>query len=210
MSRPSRRSTRRSLAAALAPLLLLAACSSSKLPERFHTLLPAVPPAAASAPAGSAEPLYIDVLPPSVPAQVDHPQWVVRQDDGSLLLLEQDRWAAPLQDELRGAIVARLGSRWGAVDVRSVAPPASAPWRVQVDVQRFESVPGREARIEATWSLSSARAGSRTLLCQGSWVEPAGADVAALAEAHRRAVARLADALGERLRLLQHGQPAGC
>ena len=65
-----------------AGIVALAACSSSKLPERFHTLLPAEHAASA---APSAPPLYIDVLPVSVPAQVDHAQWVVRQPDDSLL-----------------------------------------------------------------------------------------------------------------------------
>jgi len=190
--------------------LLLAACSSSKLPERFHTLLPAEPAAPATSAAMGA--VYVDVLPVSVPAQVDHAQWVVRQPDDSLLLLEQDRWAAPLQDELRGALVERLVARWGAVDVRGVAMPAAALWRVRVDVQRFESVPAREARIEATWSLStSSPRGATSLVCHGSWQEAVnGSGVAALAAAHRRAVVRLADTIGERLRALASGGSAAC
>ena len=183
---------------------LLAACSTSKLTERFHTLVPAdaarVPVQAASAPAATASPLYVDVLPVSIPPQVDHAQWAVRQPDESLLLLEQDRWAAPLQDELRGAIVARLTSRWGAVDVRSVAPPQASVWRVRVDVQRFESVPGREARIEAAWSVLSTQRGATALVCRSVMQEPvAQASIAALADAHRRAVTRLADEIGQRI-----------
>ena len=55
---------------------LLAACSTSKLPERFHTLVPADPGQApaqtASAPSGAAATVYVDVLPVSIPPQVDH------------------------------------------------------------------------------------------------------------------------------------------
>jgi len=50
-----------------AGIVALAACSSSKLPERFHTLLPAEHAASA---APSAPPLYIDVLPVSVPRRL--------------------------------------------------------------------------------------------------------------------------------------------
>jgi len=183
---------------------LLAACSTSKLPERFHTLVPADPGQApaqtASAPSGAAATVYVDVLPVSIPPQVDHAQWAVRLPDDSLLLLEQDRWAAPLQDELRGAIVARLTSQWGAVDVRGVAPPQASVWRVRVDVQRFESVPGREARIEAAWSVLSTQHGATALVCRTVLQESAPqAGIAALAQAHRRAVTRLADEIGRHL-----------
>jgi uncharacterized protein len=193
--------------APLLAALLAGACSTPKLTERFHTLLPAERAAAASATA-----IPIEMPPVAVPAQVDHAQWVVRQPDDSLLMLEQDRWAAPLRDELRGAIVERLTSQWGAIDVRGVAQPAPAVWRVRVDVQRFESIPGREARLEATWSLSvSQRGGSMPLVCRTALVEQPAADgIPGLAAAHRRAAVRLADEIGARLKALQAGEPARC
>jgi uncharacterized protein len=182
-------------------------CSTPRLHERFHTLLPSERSAAAPA----AHPLYVDVASVTVPAQVDHAQWVVRQGDDSLLMLEQDRWAAPLRDELRAAVVDRLASRWAAVDVRGLAQAAPATWRVRVDVQRFESIPGREARLEATWSLASLQRGASTLVCRSSLNEAVSeASVPALAAAHRRAVARLADEIGQRLQGSQGGQPPSC
>ena len=179
----------------------LCGCASKAPPERFHTLLPAER-AAAAAPAPPA--LHVDVLPVAVPAQVDHAQWVVRQPDGSLLMLEQDRWAAPLPDEVRAAVVERLAARWGAIDVRVVGRPAGPVWRVRVDVQRFETIPGREARLEAAWSVSPSSAAPReaaATVCRSVLVEtPGAAGVAALAAAHRRNVEKLGDAIGERLR----------
>jgi len=186
---------------------LLAACASPK-PERFHSLLPAQRTAASQ---GAANPIYIDVTPVRVPAQVDHAQWVVRQADDSLLLLEQERWAASLADELRAALVDGLVARWSALDVRSIALLAPTIWGVRVDVQRFESVPGREARLEAAWSLSSSERGGATLVCRNALIE--GVDqpgVPALAAAHRRAVARLADEIGRRLQQLRSGQVPAC
>ncbi len=197
------------LAAGACATLALAAvpgCSTTTPPERFHTLLAAETPTDAT----PSRPIYIDVAPVSVPAQVDHPQWIVRRPDGSLLVLEQDRWAAPLPDELREAIVARLGSRWSALDVRRVAAPATRVWRVRVDMQRFESVLGRAAREEATWSISGGD-GTAPLVCR-STLE---ADVAApgidpLAAAHRALVLRLADAIGQALSASAAGSAPGC
>jgi uncharacterized lipoprotein YmbA len=194
--------------APLAAALLAGACSTPKLAERFHTLLPAERATSAAAPNAIA----VDVAPVAVPPQVDHAQWVVRQPDDSLLMLEQDRWAAPLGDELRSALAERLTAQWSAIDVRAVAMPASAVWRVRVDVQRFESVPGREARLEATWSLAGTQPGSAPpLVCRSAFAEtPAAGGIPELAAAHRRAVTRLADAMGEQLRRLQAGQPGSC
>ena len=194
-------------------LVVLGGCVSagSKVPERFHTLL--APQAAATSPA-VAKPVYVDLLPVHVPAQVDHAQWVVRQPDESLLVLEQDRWAAPLPDEVRGAVVERLAARWGAVDVRAVGLPPAAVWRVRIDVQRFESIPGREARLEAAWSVSLPAAASppreaSTLVCRSVLIEPVGdGGVPALAAGHRRNVAGLADMIGESLTAPGGGCPA--
>lgn len=194
-------------AAMVLAVAMMAACSATKLPERFHTLLPGE----RATPVAVASPIYVDVLPVKVPEQVDHAQWVVRQPDDSLLMLEQDRWAAPLQDELRSAVVERLGSQWGAVDVRSVAMPATPVWRIRLDVQRFESIPSREARIESTWSVSSTQGGGATLVCTSVLREDvAGAGIAPLAAAHRQAVARLADEIGQRLKAMQSGTGATC
>jgi uncharacterized lipoprotein YmbA len=194
-------------AIALMALAVLAACSATKLPERFHTLLPGE----RATPVPVAAPIYVDVLPVKVPEQVDHTQWVVRQPDDSLLMLEQDRWAAPLPDELRSALVERLGSQWGALDVRSVASPTPSVWRIRVDVQRFESIPSREARIESTWSVSTTQGSGTTLVCRSVLREDvSGAGIAPLAAAHRKAVARLADEIGQRLKTMQAGHPANC
>jgi len=187
---------------------LLAACAASK-PERFHSLLASDTPARQVAPGMS--PFVVDVLPVSVPPQVDQPQWLVRAPDDSLQMLEQERWAAPLRDEIRSAVAERLIARWGAVDLRSLAQPAGAVWRVRVDVQRFESMPGREARLESWWSVSSSQRGATALMCRSLVRESvAEAGAPALAAADRGAVARLADESGERVQGMQRGEKVEC
>jgi uncharacterized lipoprotein YmbA len=195
------------VAVVVAAAAIVAGCAASRPPERFHTLLPADPP---GTPPPAADRIHVDLGPVSVPAQVDHAQWVVRRADDSLLLLEQERWAAPLPDELRTAIVDRLTRRWMVLDVRGVGLPASQGWRLRVDVQRFESEPGVAARLEAIWAVSPP-GGAPALVCRNAWVEPVPQlDALALAAAHRRAVMRLADEIGERLRSLRAGKPAQC
>ena len=187
-------------------VIWLGACSSAPAP-RFHSLMPAPPPAAAatatSLPAG---PVAWEVLAVSVPPGVDQPQWVVRSVDGSLVVLEQERWIGPLGDEIRAAVTQQFVQTLGA------AAAGPARWQVRIDVLRFESAPGREARIDATWSVaSSAGSPSAALRCRGEYVQAVGADgYLALAAGHQKSVARLADAIAIALRSLAAGQAAAC
>jgi len=182
---------RRGLAAAAlaAAAGFLAGCASAP-PVRLHTLV-----AAADVPATTAT-LAVNLRVNSVPVQVDQAQWLVRQPDDTLLLLEQERWAAPLRDELRAGLLQALAAREGVADAGLGAAPA-AP-RVAADVTRFESLPGREARLDASWSVDAAPAAP--LRCVSSWREPVAAGAPALAEGHRRIVAKWAAALGQALR----------
>lgn len=173
-------------------LLALAACSASAPPVHLHSLMPAEPaPRDATRPA-----MAIALEPIRVPAQVDQPQWLVRLPDDSLSSLEQERWASPLSDELRQALLDELAARYGAVEGRS--PSSATVLRVGLELRRFDSIPGREARIEAAWTIA-AGAATTLLRCDALLREPAAAGMPALAAAHRRVVVRLADAIGDSL-----------
>jgi uncharacterized lipoprotein YmbA len=106
-----------------------------------------------------------------VPAQVDQPQWLVQLGDESMAVLEQERWASPLRDELEQALLEELIVGQGAIDARTQPAPGTVA-RVAVDVRRFDSLPGREARIQGSWTItgSDARSSSR---CEWLIREPA-------------------------------------
>ena len=187
-----------------------AGCTSTPV-TRFHTLMPAEPPAAAASGAPAARPRLAFVLEPiRLPAQVDQPQWFVRLPDDTVAVLEQDRWTSPLQDELRQALLERLATRWGAATMRP-APGSGPPLRVTLDLRRFDSVLGREARIDGSWTLTAGEGSAvRVSQCEWAWREPAAIGTEALAAAHRRIVARLGDALGEALETLARGGSVTC
>jgi uncharacterized lipoprotein YmbA len=205
----------------------LAACGSSPV-VRFHTLLPADSPAPRALPAGDSDTtgnttgnatgnttaLVVSLSTITVPTQVDQPQWLVRLPDDTLALLEQDRWAGPLRDELRSALLEVLVARWGAVDARTAAQGQTAGqaavWQITLDVSRFESTPGREARLDSRWSATTGQPGAPSAACGSTLRESAADGLAALAQAHRRAVARLGDEIGQQLQALQRGEAARC
>jgi uncharacterized lipoprotein YmbA len=205
------RGAARAMAGAAAALLVLVGCSSAP-PSHLHTLMPSdlARPAAAGATARGAATIAFVLAPIHVPAQVDQPQWLVRLPDDSVAALESERWASPLRDELREAILEELVVGYGAVESRANAAGAAAPLRVDVDVRRFESMPGREARIEGAWTLASADARAAVVRCEWLFREPAPGPLSALGAAHRRAVVRLADSIGAALVASKAGAAPSC
>ena len=183
-------------------------CGSAPV-TRFHTLLD--PPTGR---ATAAEPgkLAWELLPVSVPVQVDQPQLVVRAADGTLALRENERWIAPLADEYRAALADRLTQALGTPPSLVEAPKGGRLWRLRVDVQRFDSLPGRYALEELSWSLRPAEAagGDALLACHGQVEVPVAADYPALTAGHRQAVERFANAIAASLRALDAGQTPGC
>lgn len=202
-----RRETRgstRSLAAVMASLCALIAGCGSAQPTHYYTLMPTH---AAGETAASTPRLDWGVGTVGVPQQVDQPQWVVRTADGSLVVLENERWIAPLGDEIRGAVVERLTRTFGPPDAGPSAGGSQA-WRIRIDVQRFDLLPNREARLEADWSL---RGEGTALRCHAAIAQSVSSlDFGALARAQQQAVARLADAIGKALEMSGKGTAAGC
>ena len=197
---------------------LLVACAAAP-PVRFHSLLPLdAPEREATAGAG----FVVTLAPVSVPPQVDQPQWLLRAGDGTLMLLERERWASPLRSELRAALLDRWLSHWGAAEsppapqagaasaASATTPAAFAGWRVVVDVTRFESLPGREVRLDSRWSARPGQAGASSVNCRSLIRESVGEGTLALADGHRRALTRLADDVARHLAALQRGESPAC
>lgn len=182
---------------------LLAACSSTP-PPRFHSLLsgavPLTQPPAASV-------LAWQLAPVTVPAQVDQPQFVVRRADDTLVVLEQERWIAPLQDELRAALAEQLSQTLGSP---GASPgPGRKDWRVAVEVSRFDSAPGRTLLV-LQWSVSARGTAEPVLRCQGRYEQTVAVDMAAVAQGHRQAVQRLAAAMAPALLSLDAAKATAC
>ncbi len=191
-------------AAALASLSAQFAGCGSEPTTHYYTLMP---PPAANEHTTAVTRLDWDVLPVVVPAQVDQPQWVVRAGNGSLVVLEQERWIAPLGDEIRGAVVERLTHSFGPSHAGPSAHGASA-LRIRIDVQRFDLIPNDQARLEADWSV---RGEGVAVSCHASLSRRVtGPDYIGLARVQQEAVAQLADAIGAALRAASKGQAIAC
>ncbi|HKR77362.1 MAG TPA: PqiC family protein [Rhodanobacter sp.] len=184
----------------------LAGCASA--PLHYYTLMS---PAGGVAPAAPA-PYPFELLPVTVPAQVDVPQLVVREGGQGMLPLQGQRWIAPLGDEIRGALAADLARALGAPDMNGLPGDGRPRLRVKLDVRRFESVPGSHALLDAAWSLRlvGGSGGQDALTCISRISEPVTAGYDALVAGHQQALATLAARVAATARAYEVGQNPAC
>ncbi len=188
--------------------LALSACAS--VPLHYYTLVTPAAEVPGAVP-GTASALPFELLPVSLPAQVDQPQLVVRDGAQGMLLLNGERWIAPLGEELRSALAADLTRTLHSRDVTGLPANDQPRLRIKLDVRRFDSQPGNYALIDGTWSMrrvNDAHAGAVT--CTSSVREPVGPGYAALVQGHQRAIAALAAQMAASARALSAGRSAAC
>lgn len=192
--------------------LVLAACSSA--PIHFHTLVPPAPETAGTG--GAAAPYRIAVAPVTIPAGVDQPALVVRQGQGSMALLENQQWIAPLGDEIRTVVSGELTRRLGTRDVYGLTGSRDKPvYRVKIDIARFESVPSQYALLSAAWSINvvgkfGGDGEGRVMQCGNTIREPVGPGYDALVVGHQQALKTLADTIAAAIRAMRQGTDTPC
>lgn len=196
--------------------MVLAGCASA--PLHYYTLVAPDATAAPTADAqvGNAEALPFEVLPVGVPAQVDQPQLVVRDGAQRVLLLNGERWIAPLSDELRSALAADLAGDLHSENATGLPESDQPRLRIKLDVRHFDSWPGSYALLAGTWSVRvlngkdvpAGHPGSIT--CASLVRESVGDGYTALVQGHQRAIAALSGQIAGVSRALSAGQPAAC
>jgi uncharacterized protein len=196
----------RRIAHLMIPIALLAAVSSgcgTTAPSRFYTLDP-------TAVSDGAAPVNYPIMvgPVSVPAAVDRPEFVVETAPNRVDVDEFNRWAAPLNDAVAQAVAGDLVKLLGTPNV-AAAPLANfdPAYRVTIDVQRFDSVPGQAAMIEAVWAVRRTAGGETRSGRTVAREAVAGDSFDALAAAHSRALAKMSGDIATAIRAEAEDQP---
>ena len=167
-------------------LIVIIAAGCRTATAHFYTL-----DSTATADAGPPASYAIAVGPVSVPPLVDRPQFVVQVAPNRVVLDEFNRWGSPLEDGIARAVAGDLAVLLGTPRVATgpLAGNLVPAYRVAIDVQRFESIPGEAVVVDAVWAVQKptgrdTRSG-RTIARE----TPAGSSFDALAAAHSRALA---------------------
>lgn len=200
-------------AALLATLTLCAAiissgCTSSPR-THFYTLSNAIAPPAASVAPPADPAFYIEVLPVEIPAQVARPQLVITTRPGQADIKEQQRWLAPLNEEIRYVLSTSLAAQLSTVDVYQTPHASNRPvYRVGLNVRRFESAlntqEGSHTLIDATWSVQAVGLPQQptfTTLAESSMTkETITPSYDAIVAGHRHAIERIAKEIANAIR----------
>ena len=178
---------------ALAWLVGVVGVGCTSEPVRYYTL---TPPSDKTWPASETT-LAIDVRVVHIPPQLNRSGLMVRTGPTEVTILENERWASPLNDEIKDALRLDLQRR---LDRMTGWRPAFAKLTLDVDVQQFEAQVGQYALLQASWSATQSGTdlrsnGARTATCTFQADEKIHTGYAEIVEGYQREIAALADAI---------------
>jgi uncharacterized protein len=188
--------------------LAIAGVGCTSAPVRYYTLTATPDKTGSASEAG----LAIDVRVVRVPPQLNRSELMVRTGPTEMTLLENERWASPVNDEIKGALRFELQRRLGRL---SGMRPAYARLTLDIDVQHLEAELGQYALLEASWSATLSAAGQRSngarvTSCMFRADEKVLTGYAGIVEAYQREIAAFADAIVAVLTNSASGSDAQC
>ena len=173
--------------------LLSVGAGCSSVPIRYYTLTPA-PDQTLAAPQTS---LAIDVRVVHTPPQLNRDELIVRTGSTEVMLLENERWASPVKDELKDAVRLELQRRFSRM---TGLRPELTKLTLDIDVRHLEAELGRYALLDVSWSATLTATdqrsnGAQAATCTFRADEKIHAGYAGIVEGYQREVAALADAI---------------
>jgi uncharacterized lipoprotein YmbA len=181
-------------------------CTSA--PVRYYTL---TPPPDKTLPDSKIS-FAIDLRVVHAPPQLNRSELMVRTGPTEVTLLENERWASPLSDEIKDALRLELQHR---LDRIAELRPALTKLTLNIDVQHFEAELGKYALLEASWSAATSVTGPRAngapaTTCTFQAEEKIVTGYAGIVEGYQRAIAALAEAIVAVLTSSSSGINAAC
>ena len=146
------------------------------------------------------------------PPQLSRTELMVRTGPAEVALLENERWASPVNEEIKSALRLELQRRLAPL---SGLRPDLTKLTLDVDVQHLEAELGQYALIEASWSATLSAAGQRSndvrvTTCTFQADEKIHSGYVGMVEGYQREVAALADAIVAVVTSLAGGIDAPC
>lgn len=179
-------------------------CTSAAV--HYYTLTP--PPG--KDPPASETAVPIDVRIVHLPPQLNRSELMVRSGATEVTLLENERWASPVNDEIKDAVRLELQRRLrGTTGLR----PDLAKLTVDIDVRHLEAEFGRYAVFEASWTATSSGLpsnGARMMACTFRADEEIHSSYAGMVAGYQREIAALAEAIVDVLTTAATGVDAPC
>jgi len=153
----------------------------------------------------------IDVRVVHTPPLLHHAELMVRTGPTEMTLLENERWASPVNDEIKDAVRLALQRRLSGTSGFS---PTFTKVTLDIDVQHFEAELGRHALFAASWKATVSTGprsdGARTTTCTFQADEKIRAGYDGMVVGYQQEIAALAQAIAIALTSSANGIDASC
>lgn len=182
------------------------ACSSGTSPVKFYTLGAMDTPRSAPHPAAGQAPPTIGVGPVELPDYLNRPQIVTRTSPHRLDVAEFHRWAGSLQTDFARILAANLSAllKTDRVVLHPWSQRLDPHYRIALDIQRFDGMPGGMVSLDVTWQLAAGKSGLAPLMRKSHLTAPVAADdYEALVAAKSRVLADLSREIAAEIRKMQ-------
>jgi uncharacterized lipoprotein YmbA len=170
--------------------LMLGGCATSP-PAQYYTLAPLQPPAVKAA---SVPTFTVAVGPVITPDLLQRPQIATRTSDHQISFSDFHKWAGTLADETKRVLVVNLNALLsGARAAVTTDDMAIDPdYRVVVNINRFDGLPGGSVWLNAVWTLKEQKGKMAIAVNQSVIEEPvSGQGYPDLVSAQSRAIGQL-------------------
>jgi len=151
-------------------LTALCGCFIKSPPAQYYTLNPMQRPETLP----DFKPRFtVSVGPVIIPDSLKRPQIAIRTTDNQVNFSEFHKWAGPLKDDVKRILAENLGillAEEGATvstDELLIEPD----YRVVVNINRLDGMPGETVRLNAVWTLKDQKAQKIVALTQSLFTE---------------------------------------
>jgi len=178
-------------------LVCLALCGCAGQADHFYTLN-RMPEAARAA---GAPTIHVR-LQVTIPSLLDRNEMVLQTNRNGIVILDHERWAAPLADQVSDTLARDIEGRRSDIFVgdRGFDRAAAPPVLLKVDIVRMSAQRGGQASIEAHWRIVDTSAGVDEL-GGGSFEAAVTRDeYSAVAQAFSQTLSDLAERLAQGVR----------
>ena len=185
------------LLTAVSFLSLLSACVTDR-PDHFY-ILSAQPQGASVPRTAPATQVWLRV---ALPSLTDRSEMVINTSANGVMVLEHERWAAPLGDLMTQTLARDIERRRSDILVAdpSVRQPREIAVRMTLDVVQMTVRKGERASIEAQWRIVDSRSGGDVVGSEIFSAPVAHDDYAAVPQASSDCLGLLADRLVGQMR----------
>jgi uncharacterized lipoprotein YmbA len=189
-------------------LFIIASCAGTE-PSRYYLLSPL--PGTSVPQQTSAPCVSLIIGPVRLPEYTNRPQIVTRSSQNELNRAQFDLWAEPVSDTFPRIMAENLTHLICTKNVSLFLWNSSAPadYRVIIEVIRMDGTLGKEAVLEAWWSVSSGKESKMLVSKQSRLTEPVkNQSYEAFVQAHSAALESLSREIAQVINnLVKEGPP---